>query len=86
MRLSNRTPGGEDGNGQAKYFAALPLTKWPLLITGRYQCSPKKPICYWLKEISIVLGPDNVRFYMLLLEVHLGQFSSENAALINLPP
>jgi hypothetical protein len=54
----------------------LSLTKWALLITGQHQRSPKKPF----------LEQNYVRFYVLLLEVRLGQFSSENAALINLTP
>ena len=37
------------------------------------------------REIVIVLGQHYVMFYVLL-KMHLGQFSSENAALVNLPP
>ena len=32
------------GNGQVKYVAPLPLTKWTLLIKGCSQRSPKEPI------------------------------------------
>lgn len=45
--------------------------EWTLLITKRYQRSPKKPICHWLKETATGFGH---------LEVRLGQLSSENAA------
>ena len=61
------------------------INKWALLIPGRHQNSYKKHMCHWLREIVVVFGQDSVNFYVLS-EVRLGQFSSENAALVNLPP
>ena len=84
--LSNRTPERRAGNGQDEYFVSLPLTKWALLIIGHHQRSPTGPVCHWLREIVIVFGQNYVSFYVLLLEVHLGQFRSEKAALVNMLP
>ena len=86
MRLSNSTLERRAGNGLAKYFVPLPLTKWELFITGWHHHSHKKAIRHWLREIVIAFRQNYVRYYMLLLEVHLGQFNSENAALVNLTP
>jgi hypothetical protein len=49
--------------------------------TAYHQRSPKKPISQWLTEVVLVFGRNYVKSYALLLEVRLGQFSSENAAL-----